>query len=81
MLDSDLAELYGVETKVLKRAVRRNSERFPADFMFPLNNQEVMRLRRQNGTSKIFDAIRQLMAPREGQGKKIGFQLKEKRAA
>jgi len=52
MLDSDLAELYGVETKVLKRAVRRNCERFPADFMFPLNNQELMRLRCQNGTSK-----------------------------
>ena len=34
MLDSDLAELYGVETKVLKRAVKRNRERFPGDFMF-----------------------------------------------
>ena len=53
MLDSDLAELYGVETKVLKRAVRRNRERFPADFMFPLINQELMRLRCQNGTSKM----------------------------
>jgi phage regulator Rha-like protein len=53
MLDSDLAELYGVETKVLKRAVRRNGERFPTDFMFPLNNQEVVRLRCQNGTSKM----------------------------
>ena len=36
MLDSDLAELYGVETKVLKRAVKRNSQRFPKDFMFQL---------------------------------------------
>ena len=53
MLDSDLAELYGVETKVLKRAVRRNGERFPTDFMFPLNNQEVVRLGCQNGTSKM----------------------------
>ena len=34
MLDKDLAELYGVETKVLKQAVRRNIDRFPADFMF-----------------------------------------------
>ncbi len=34
MLDSDLAELYGVETKVLKQAVRRNMARFPEDFMF-----------------------------------------------
>jgi len=154
MLDSDLAELYGVETKVLKRAVKRNRERFPEDFMFSLNNQEVMRLRCQNGTSKIgrggsrylpyafteqgvamlsgvltspraikvnveimrafvrlrrvlashrelaqkleelerhlrdhdeqiqaiFDAIRQLMAPREDPKKQIGFQLKEKRS-
>jgi len=52
MLDSDLADLYGVETKVLKRAVRRNRDRFPEDFMFQLNNQEVIRLRCQNGTSK-----------------------------
>jgi len=155
MLDSDLAELYGVETKILKRAVRRNRERFPADFMFLLNNQELMRLRCQNGTSKmgrggsryqpyafteqglamlsgvltspraigvnieimrafvrlrrllaahkelsqkleelehqlrdhdekiqtIFIAIRQLMAPKETPGKKIGFQLREKQAA
>jgi altronate dehydratase len=34
MLDSDLAEMYGVETKLLKRAVRRNIDRFPHDFMF-----------------------------------------------
>lgn len=40
MLDFDLAELYGVETSQLKRAVRRNLERFPADFMFELNNEE-----------------------------------------
>ncbi|NWF57098.1 MAG: ORF6N domain-containing protein [Syntrophaceae bacterium] len=152
MLDADLADLYGVETKVLKRAVNRNRERFPEDFMFSLNNQEVIRLRCQNGTSKtgrggsrylpyafteqgvamlsgvltspraikvnieimrafvrlrrilashaelarkieelekkydsqfkvVFEAIRQLMAPTEKEPKKIGFQLKEKRAA
>ena len=52
ILDSDLADLYGVETKALKRAVRRNRARFPEDFMFQLNNQEVIRLRCQNGTSK-----------------------------
>jgi phage regulator Rha-like protein len=52
MLDSDLAELYGVETKALKRAVKRNRARFPEDFMFQLNNHEVTRLRCQNGTSK-----------------------------
>jgi len=52
MLDSDLAKLYGVETKVLIQAVKRNLERFPADFMFSLNNQEVILLRSQIVTSK-----------------------------
>ena len=51
MLDSDLAELYGVETKVLKQAVRRNIKRFPDDFMFVLTNQEVRNLRSQIVTS------------------------------
>ncbi len=41
MLDSDLAVLYGVQTKALTRAVRRNSERFPHDSMFELNESEV----------------------------------------
>ncbi|MBI1811996.1 MAG: ORF6N domain-containing protein [Nitrospirae bacterium] len=52
MLDSDLAELYGVKTKVLLQAVKRNIQRFPLDFMFQLNNQEVMSLRSQIVTSK-----------------------------
>jgi phage regulator Rha-like protein len=52
MLDSDLAELYGVETKQLNRAVRRNEERFPEDFMFILSEQELVNLRCQIGTSK-----------------------------
>jgi phage regulator Rha-like protein len=52
MLDSDLADLYEVETKQLKRAVKRNIERFPEpDFMFQLINQDVTRLRCQIGTS------------------------------
>jgi len=50
MLDSDLAELYQVETKALKRAVRRNIDRFPDDFMFELTKEEVEETRRQNGT-------------------------------
>jgi len=50
MLDSHLAELYGVETKVLKRAVRRNSDRFPPDFMFELTREEYEILRSQFGT-------------------------------
>ena len=52
MVDKDLAELYGVETKVLIQAVKRNMDRFPSDFMFQLNNQEVVRLRSQIVTSK-----------------------------
>lgn len=51
MLDADLAELYGVTTKHLKRAVRRNSLRFPEDFMFELNTPELENLRSQFGTS------------------------------
>ena len=50
-LDSDLALLYGVETKQLKRQVRRNIERFPDDFMFELNEIESEILRSQIGTS------------------------------
>lgn len=52
MLDSDLAALYGVETKALKRAVRRNADRFPLDFMFPLTIVEYRALRRQFGALK-----------------------------
>src|SRR3972149_6381349 len=44
MLDKDLAQLYGVETRVLNQAVRRNAERFPADFMFKLTREEVLRI-------------------------------------
>jgi len=40
MLDGDLAELYGVETRALNQAVKRNKDRFPEDFMFQLNNEE-----------------------------------------
>ena len=47
MLDRDLAELYGVETKVLNQAVKRNSERFPKDFMFQLMQDEWESLRSQ----------------------------------
>jgi len=53
ILDSDLAMLYGVKTKNLVKAVKRNLERFPADFMFQLTNQEVANLRFQIGTSSL----------------------------
>ena len=51
MLDRGLAALYGVETKALNQAVRRNNKRFPVDFMFSLSNQEVKNLRSQIVTS------------------------------
>lgn len=51
LLDTDLADLYGVETRVLKQAVRRNKTRFPDDFMFELTKKEFDILRSQNVTS------------------------------
>jgi phage regulator Rha-like protein len=150
LLDQDLAELYGVETKQLKRAVRRNIDRFPPDFMFELTKEEYNSLRYQFGTLKrgehskyvpmafteqgiamlssvlksksaievnieimrafvelrkmisshadlerkltalekkydkqfkiVFDAIRALMSPPEKSRKRIGFELRERRA-
>jgi len=52
MMDRDLAELYGVETKVLKQAVKRNIDRFPSDFMFELTREEFQNWRSQFVTSK-----------------------------
>ncbi len=51
MLDADFAGVYGVETKALSRAVRRNLDPFPGDFMFQLDSEEFANLRRQFGTS------------------------------
>jgi hypothetical protein len=53
ILDEDLAFLYGVFTKVLIQAVKRNKERFPPDFMFQLNKEEFASLRSQFVTSKL----------------------------
>ena len=53
MLDRDLAELYGVETRVLNQAVRRNLKRFPEDFMFELTRDEIMRISQIVTSSKI----------------------------
>jgi hypothetical protein len=52
MLDEDLANLYGVETRALVQAVKRNLDRFPADFMFQLSPDEAESLRSQIVTSK-----------------------------
>jgi hypothetical protein len=53
MIDSDLAALYDVETKTLNRAVKRNADRFPEDFMFQLSKEELENLRCQFGTSSL----------------------------
>lgn len=53
IFDRDLAELYGVETKTLNRAVKRNVKRFPEDFMFQLNEKESEILRYQFGTLEM----------------------------
>jgi len=57
MLDRDLAKLYGVEVRYLKRQVRRNIERFPIDFMFRLSMQELKDWRCQFGTSNSADKM------------------------
>jgi len=58
ILDSDIAEMYGVETKILNRAVKRNEERFPDHFRFQLTDAEWENLRFQLGTSKTGDSLR-----------------------
>jgi hypothetical protein len=58
MLDADLATLYGLQTKALTRAVRRNVDRFPADFMFRPTDDEVRNLRCQSGASSSWGGRR-----------------------
>ncbi|MCX5771952.1 MAG: ORF6N domain-containing protein [Candidatus Hydrogenedentes bacterium] len=58
MMDQDLAELYGVETKTLNRAVQRNLDRFPDDFMFQLTPEEFTNLRYHFGTSSSWGGRR-----------------------
>ncbi len=63
MLDRDLSQLYGVETKQLKRQVKRNMERFPEDFMLELSEQEFQEWRSQFGTSNEGDKMGLRYAP------------------
>ena len=63
MLDRDLADLYNVDTKVLKQAVRRNAARFPKDFMFEMNKKEFENWRSQNVTSNNSDRMGLRYAP------------------
>jgi hypothetical protein len=60
MLDFDLARVYGVTTKRLKEQFRRNAERFPNDFAFQLENQELANLRSQIATSRLHGGLRYL---------------------
>ena len=53
MLDRDLAELYGLETRVLNQAVSRNIKRFPEDFMFAITREEIMRISQYVTSSKL----------------------------
>ena len=63
MLDRDLAELYGVETRVLKQAVRRNMKRFPKDFMLEMNSKELKNWRSQIVISNPSDKMGLRYAP------------------
>ena len=58
LMDAHLADFYGIETKALTRAVRRNIERFPSDFMFQLTTKEFNHLRHQSGTSSSWGGRR-----------------------
>ncbi len=57
MIDRDIAELYGVETKVLNQAVKRNITRFPEEFMFQLTRDEIDNLKSQIVTSRETDSV------------------------
>lgn len=63
MIDRDLAELYGVETRRLKEAVRRNLSRFPEDFMFEMRPEELEDWRSQIATSNLADKMGLRYAP------------------
>lgn len=82
MLDADLAMLYGVETKNLVRAVKRNIDRFPEDFMFQLSKEESQHLRCQFGTSSQWGGRRRPPYAFTEQGvAMLSSVLKSKRAA
>jgi len=66
MLDSDLAKLYRVRTKNLNKAIKRNMERFPEDFMLQLVQEEFDSLRFQIGTSKRIERLLRRLAESAG---------------
>lgn len=69
MLDGDLSKFYGVETKYLNRAVKRNSDRFPKEFMFQLKDEEWESLRFQFGTLNDEGLRSQNVILEKGRGK------------
>jgi len=71
MLSTDLAELYGVEPRILVQAVKRNITRFPQDFMFQLSKEEFSNLKSQFVTSS-FDGIRSRHLIRSTHGEYLG---------
>ena len=74
MLDRDLAELYGVPTKVLNQAVKRNIERFPERFMFQLTREDISNLRSQFSTSNAATSLRsQIVTINKGQGQHLKY--------
>ncbi|MEK7233222.1 MAG: ORF6N domain-containing protein [Elusimicrobiota bacterium] len=79
MLDSDLATIYGVSTKALNQAVRRNPNRFPADFMFQLSKSEAATLRSQSVQRLDAEVIVAMDACFSGAGGKV--RLGQRRAA
>ena len=68
MLDKDLAELYGVQTKVLNQSVKRNIKRFPSDFMFQLNKKESESLKYQSSGPRS-----QIVTLKNGRGRNIKY--------
>ncbi len=77
MIDRDLATLYGVETKVLNQAVKRNIKRFPGDFMFQLSAEEFADLKSQIVTSS-WGGVRKLPYAFTEQGVVIGYKTGNK---
>ncbi len=74
MLDRDLAELYGVPTKALNQAVKRNIERFPERFMFQMNNEDIANLRSQIVTSNTATSLRsQIVTLNKKQGQHLKY--------
>ena len=81
ILDSDLARIYGVATKVLNQAVKRNADRFPSDFMFTLTDAEKGEVVTNCDHLVIYAKIRPLLLPPpDPPGRRIGFSVRESRA-